>query len=205
MSGKDGSATAAAFPCNDRPMSIAGPTAALPPDAAEEDIAYIKASFVPMDDAARDAVERGVLPRATYVLPDGTPMVPADHAALLHDVGGDTDAVAMRFRERFTAAAGDPAAADEEHRAWLSGEYGACLHATTPEAIVAKGALMTAIQALLAQPGQDDRWRAALRGSVDALDALERPFAQWDRERWGPSSRDRLITATRERLPDVWG
>jgi hypothetical protein len=44
-----------------------------------------------------------------------------------------------------------------------------------------------------------------LRGAVDALDALERPFAAWDRERFGtPSSRDRLINATRQRFPDLW-
>ena len=71
---------------------------------------------------------------------------------------------------------------------------------------MAKGALMTAIGALLAGPAPaDERWRAALRGAVDALDALERPFAAWDRKRFGgPCSRDRLITATRERFPDIW-
>jgi hypothetical protein len=159
-----------------------------------------------MDDAVRPLVERGVLPQATYVLPDGTPMVPRDHAALLDEVGGDPDAVAARFRERFLAAGGNPAAAEEEYAAWLSGEYGACLHQTTPEAIVAKDALMTGITALLARPTPtDDGWRAALRGAVDALDALERPFARHDRDRFGgPSSRDRLIVATRERFPDIW-
>ncbi|MFL5840022.1 MAG: DUF6058 family natural product biosynthesis protein [Thermoleophilaceae bacterium] len=154
----------------------------------------------------RALVEQGVLPQATYVLPDGTPMVPGDHAALLDEVGGDPDAVAARFRERFLASGGNPGAAEEEYTAWLSGEYGACLHHTTPEAIVAKDALMTGITALLARPlPTDDRWRAALRGAVDALDALERPFARHDRVRFGgPSSRDRLIVATRERFPDIW-
>jgi Family of unknown function (DUF6058) len=185
-------------------MTLAAPTAQLPADA-HDDIAYVRASFEPMGDRVRSLVERGVLPRATYVLPDGTPMVPADHAALLDDAGGDPDAIVVRFHERFVAAGGDPEEADEEHEAWLSGEYGACLHSTTPEAIVAKDALMAAIQALLARPAADEGWGAALRGAVDALDALERPFAKWDRERFGsPSSRDRLITATRERFPDLW-
>ena len=185
-------------------MSLAAPTARLPADA-HDDIDYVKASFQPMAERVRTLVERGVLPRATYELPDGTPMVPADHAALLDDAGGDPDAVAVRFRERFVAAGGDPEQVEEEHEAWLSGEYGACLHTTTPEAIVAKTALMTTIRALLARPADDDVWRAALRGAVDALDALERPFARWDRERFGgPSSRDRLITTTRERFPDLW-
>ena len=186
-------------------MPLADATARLPA-AAKDDISYVEASFEPMGETARPLVERGLLPRATYVLPDGTPMVPADHARLLEDTGGDADAVAGHFRERYAAAGGDPADADEEYHAWLSGEYGACLHTTSPEGIVAKRALMDAIAALVARPDPADRrWCAALRGAVDALDALERPFAAYDRERFGgPSSRDRLITATRERFPNVW-
>ena len=186
-------------------MALAAPSAQLPADASR-DIAYVTDAFEPMADAVRELVARGILPLATYVLPDGTPMVPADHAALLDDADGDAQAVADRFRERFLAAGGDPGDADAEHEAWLSGEYGACLHSTTPEAIVAKGSLMGAISALLERPAPQERaWRAALRGAVDALDALERPFARWDRERFGaPTSRDRLITGTRERFPEIW-
>ena len=188
-----------------RITAIAASTARLPADAGA-DLDYVRASFRPMDDAVRPLVERGVLPLATYVLPDGTPMVPADHAALLDDAGGEPEAIAREFRERFIAAGGEPGAADDEHAAWLSGEYGACLHTTTPEAIVAKSALITAITALLAKPRtEDDDWRIALRAAVDALDALERPFASYDRDRFGgPSSRDRFITATRERFPQLW-
>ena len=188
-----------------RGMALSTPIAQLPA-SAEDDIAYVVASFQPMDDAVRPLVERGILPRATYVLPDGTHMVPADHAQLLEDAGGDPDAVADHFRERFVSAGGDPQDADAEYEAWLSGEYGACLHTTSPEAIVAKSALMDAIGALRARPAlTDEGWRAALRGAVDALDALERPFADYDRERFGaPSSRDRLIAATHERFPELW-
>ena len=188
-----------------RPTTIAGPTAQLPA-SAKDDIAYVEASFEPMNDRVRALVERGLLPRATYVLPDGTPMVPADHARLLDDAGGDPEGIAARFRDRYLAAGGDPALVDEEYEAWLSGEYGACLNSTSPEAIVAKSALMDAITALLAQPRPEDpNWGGALRGAVDALDALERPFAGYDRERFGgPVSRDRLVTGTRERFPDVW-
>lgn len=187
-------------------MPVSAPAAKLPADATD-DIAYVKDFFRPMDESARPLVERGVLPQATYVLPDGTPMVPADHAALLDDAGGDPGAVAARFRARFVAAGGDPADADAEHEAWLSGEYGACLRNPSPEAIVAKSALMVAIGALLASPATaDTSWCAALRGAVDALDALELPFAAYDRERFGtPSSRDRLITETHARFPHVWG
>lgn len=187
------------------PTPIAASDAQLPATDTE-DLAYVQASFHPMSDTVRALVERGVLPQATYVLPDGTPMVPADHAALLDAAHGDPDAVATKFRDRFEAAGGDPAEVDVEHAAWLSGEYGACLRTTTPEAIVAKGALMTAVSALLARPNPtDEGWRVALRGAVDALDAIERPFARYDRERFGgPTSRDRLITTTRERFPELW-
>jgi hypothetical protein len=186
-------------------MSLAASTAKLPADSAQ-DIEYVRTTFVAMDEAVRPLVERGILPQATYVLPDGTPMVPSDHAALLEDAAGGPDAVTARFKERFLAAGGAPAAVDEEHEAWLSGEYGACLWQTTPEAIVAKSGLVEAITALLADPREREQpWRTAIRGAVDALDALERPFARYDRERFGgPSSRDRLIAATRERFADLW-
>jgi hypothetical protein len=186
-------------------MALSVPTAQLPP-SAEHDIAYVIASFEPMDDSVRPLVEQGLLPRATYVLPDGTPMVPADHAQLIEDAGGDVAAVAAHFNERFLAAGGDAADAADEYEAWLSGEYGACLRTTSPEAIVAKSSLMGAVQALLARPApRDSSWRTALRCAVDALDGLERPFADYDRERFGgPTSRDRLVAATRERYANVW-
>jgi Family of unknown function (DUF6058) len=186
-------------------MSIAAPDARLAA-SEESDLDYVRSSFEPMAEAVRPLVERGVLPQATYVLPDGTPMVPADHCSLLEDADGNPDAVAAKFRDRFIAAGGDPHNVAEEHAAWLSGAYGACLRNTTPEAIVAKDALMTAIGALLARPSPaDNAWCVALRAAVDALDAMERPFARHDRQRFGgPTSRDRLITTTRERFPDLW-
>jgi hypothetical protein len=61
-----------------------------------DDIAYVRAEFRPLDAANAELVERGLLPRPTYVLPDGTPMVPETHGALLAD----------GFRERFLAAGG---------------------------------------------------------------------------------------------------
>jgi Family of unknown function (DUF6058) len=186
-------------------VSLSAPAAQLPADSAQ-DIEYVRTTFAAMDEAVRPLVERGILPQATYVLPDGTLMVPPDHAALLEDAAGDPRAVTARFRERFLAAGGRAASVDEEHEAWLSGEYGACLWQTTPEAIVAKAGLVGAITALLADPRESEqRWRTALTGAVDALDALERPFARYDRERFGgPSSRDRLIAATHDRFADLW-
>ena len=186
-------------------MALFAPSACLPADA-RDDIEYVQASFVPMASEVEDLVERGILPLATYALPDGTPMVPRDHAALLRDADGDPHAVESCFRRRFLAAGGDPAEVEGEYRAWLSGEYGACLRSTTPEGIVVKAALMRAITGLLSAPAPDDSsWCTATRSAVNALDALEMPFAAWDRQRFGaPSSRDRLVTGTRERFPALW-
>jgi hypothetical protein len=176
------------------------------PRMSAQDIEYVTSSFKPLDETMSALVDAGVLPKPTYVMPDGTPMVPPDHAQLLEDADGAPEAIAELFRERYLAAGGSPELADREYEAWLSGDYGACLWATTPEAIVTKDALMAAITALLARPRpQDAAWGKALRGAVDALDAHERPFAEFDRARFGgPVSRDRLITATRERFPDLW-
>ena len=176
------------------------------PESAQRDIAYVKESFRPMDESSRVFVERGILPQATYVLPDGTAMVPEDHAQLLQEADGDPGEVAHSFQARFMFAGGHPDELDREYEAWLSGEYGACLYATTPEAIVAKSALISAIEPLLAGPAPRHRWWCgALRGAVDALDSLERQFTEHDRQRYGaPTSRDRLITATRERFPEIW-
>jgi hypothetical protein len=154
----------------------------------------------------RGHVEAGVLPKATYELPDGTPMVPDDHAQLLEDADGDPGAVKALFERRFVAAGGGAQEAGQECGGWLSGDYGACLWCTTPEMIVLKGALMGAIEALIANPAPGTGpWESALRHTVDALDAIERPFAEHDRVRWeSPLSRDRLITAIRARYPAIW-
>jgi hypothetical protein len=180
------------------------------------DRAYIRENYVPLTELARDRdldvaalIADGRLPQPSYVLDDGTEMVPRDYFALLDDAGG-VDALHAHFVERYeVAAAREPEQLDpveDEWMGYLSGGYGVCLQAVTPEAIVRKCALMKRIEALVATPAPDDgRWRDDLRAAVDELDAIERPFAEYDRERFGgPVSRDRLITAVRERYPDVF-
>jgi hypothetical protein len=176
------------------------------PPGNEADLDYVRNTFTPLAAEHRGHVEGGILPKATYELPDGTPMVPDDHAQLLRDAGGDPGAVQGLFQARFVAAGGGAQDAEQEYAEWLSGDYGACLWCTTPEMIVLKGALMGAIEALIAGPQPGVRpWEAALRNAVDALDAIERPFAEYDRVRWEPPlSRDRLITAVRARYPAIW-
>ena len=63
---------------------------------------------------------------------------------------------------------------------------------------------MDAIEAALAAPRgrRSVDWRAALRADIDALDAIERPFAPLDALRLGaPPSRQRLIDWPRQRWP----
>lgn len=175
----------------------------------EADVAYLHANYLSLEQACvgrpespddvRRLIAEGRLPRPSYVLPDGTEMVPADYF-LLGDAGRD------EFAQRFLDAGGDPTAVDDEWQGYLSGAYGVCLKQQTAENIARKEQLVTLIEGLLGDPRPGDAgWRDRLRASVEELDALERPFApDYDRARWGPSSRDRCITASRERFPDVF-
>jgi hypothetical protein len=179
------------------------------------DVAYVRAGFVPLDELCaargedagrvRSLVAGGRLPGPSYVLPDGTAMVPRDFFALADAAGGAEPAREL-FVERYLAAGGDAAGAEAEWTAYLSGAYGVCLRTATPEHILRKGELVDEIDALIGapRPGDED-WRARLRAAVDELDELERPFAPaYDRARWGPSSRDRCITGPRRRNPELF-
>jgi hypothetical protein len=66
-----------------------------------------------------------------------------------------------------------------------------------------KNELCAAIEEELADPAPDDEaWLARVHALVDELDAIEPPFAPYDRLRFGgPVSRDRLIEEVRRRFP----
>ena len=177
-----------------------------------EDLAYLRSSFVALDVLARThghdpaAVRRAIvdrlLPAVPYVLEDGTELVAPDYFELAHLAGGFEALPAWFARAYAQAAARYPAAgtAEEQWEEYLGGNYAVCLRAVTPASIVAKGELMDTIERLTRDPAPgDDDWRGELTAAVDALDALEKPFAQFDRERFGSTSRDRCITAVRER------
>jgi Family of unknown function (DUF6058) len=178
------------------------------PAMTDADIAYVRANYLSLEqicagrpetsDEVRRLVADGKLPRPSYVLPDGTEMVPSDYFAI-------ADAGRAEFERRFLAAGGDPSEVDAEWHYYLSGDYGVCLKELTPENIARKTNLVPLVERLLADPQPADAgWCEQLRTAVDELDALERPFApEYDQARWGPSSRDRCITAARERFPDV--
>jgi hypothetical protein len=136
-----------------------------------EDVAYISANFVPLTDpAVRADVAAGRLPKPAYVLDDGTEMVAPDHLALAERAGGTA-----ALREWFEARA------PGEWEAYISGEYAVCLREVSPETIRRKAELIAQIDAAVAE-----------------LDALLRPFAPYDRIRFGgPVSRDRYVTPFR--------
>src|SRR5215208_1358396 len=167
----------------------------------QRDLDYIRAHFVPLEEGVQQAIERGVLPRPSYVLPDGTQMVPADYLALVD--------VRPSVERRYLAAGGTPVELEEAWAGYMSGTYGVCLEQVTPETIVRKSILVDSLTALLADPREDAvNWRDALRDQVEELDRLERDFApDYDRnvERFGrPPTRDLLIKGARERFPDVF-
>jgi hypothetical protein len=157
----------------------------------------------------RELIRRGLLPRPSYVLDDGAEMVPRNYFALA-DAAGGAERLHGEFERRYRAVAGaNLGELAEDWEGYLSGVYGVCLREVTPETIVRKGILVSALTPLLAMPRADDPdWRRAVREHVDELDSLEREFApDYDRnvERFGrPPTRDLLIKAARERFPDVF-
>lgn len=152
-------------------------------------------------------VDAGRLPAATYVLPSGERRYPPDYFVLAEngDGGGDLAGLAARFFARHLTAGGTMTEADEDWQGFLSGQFGVCLHAVTPESMVAKTRLIARIEELVAAPAPaDDGWCGALCAAVDELDALLRPFTDYDRDRWGDTSRDRLVGRVRARWPAVF-
>lgn len=181
------------------------------PSAA--DLPYLRETFVGLDtlcrahghdpDAVRRAMADRLLPGPAYVLEDGTELVAPDFFELAH-LAGSFEALPGWFRSAWEQAAArypEAGTADEQWEEYLTGIYAVCLRSVTPAAIVAKGELVDTIERLTAEPSpEDDAWRRELVAAVDALEALEKPFAPFDRVRFGPVSRDRLITAVRERF-----
>jgi len=164
------------------------------------DVEYIREDFHPLG-AAR------LLPTASYVLPDGTEMVPVDYFALVDEAGGP-ERLRDEFYERYRKAGGNIADLDDNWDAYLCSVFGVCLRTVTPEAIVRKAELVASIESLLEAPDEEDaHWQLRLRSDVDELDALEREFSpKYDRRRFGrPPTRDHLIVAARESHPRAFG
>jgi Family of unknown function (DUF6058) len=88
--------------------------------------------------------------------------------------------------------------------AWISywnGTYGMCLKDASPENIVRKNRLIDRIKSMLQPLPKDPAGLALLGDTVDELDALERPFCDFDRRFFQrPVSRDTYIDDVRALL-----
>jgi hypothetical protein len=184
------------------------------PRYTDADLAYVEAEFRTLDQLCADRADTpdqigeligaGTLPAPSYVLPDGRELFPPDYFALIDAAGGPAG-LREHFVQQHRAASSalgltgiDP---EEDWRSYLSGEQGATLRELTPEAMVEKAALVTGIDTLVAEPAPDDEgWRERLATEVDDLDELLPPFTDYDRQRWGGTSRDSHVTGVRARF-----
>ncbi|WP_416955042.1 GNAT family N-acetyltransferase [Nocardioides sp. T5] len=179
----------------------------------DEDDAYVREHFVAATPAAMEQMLAGRLPLPSYVLSDGTPMVPADHGALAELAGG-----VDRLRDWFLAFwADDTATGEDEWGHYLSGQY-VCLREVTPIRIRMKTARVAeasaAVEVLRRDP-HDPVGRGLLGQAVDGvlavpgLDAILLPMTAYDRLRFGgPTVRERWVDAPRAEfltpVPPVW-
>jgi hypothetical protein len=124
-------------------------------------------------------------------------MVPRDLLRLSNAAGGIEQLPAW-FQAQFR----DQSVAAEAWGEYLSGQF-VCLREVTPANIERKDALCNQIGRLIEEPDpRSGKWLSSLHELVDELDALEPPFAPYDRLRFGgPVSRDQLIVEVRRRFP----
>ena len=176
------------------------------PMTAEDD-AYASAWFVSLEELAaaenfapeelRRLMLANRLPLPSYICSDGRQMVARDLLELSRRACGFE-----RLPEWFAGHFDSAAKAVAEWDGYLAGHY-VCLRSKTPENMKRKDELVEAIEAEIAAPQPDSpTWLTRLHLLVDELDAVEPPFAPYDRLRFGgPVSRDRLIDGVRASFP----
>ena len=137
------------------------------------------------------------LPLPSYIRSDGTQMVARDLLELPRRAGG-YDELPQWFARQFDSSSD----ALRQWDGYLSGQY-VCLRNVLPETMQRKDELVDAINAAVAEPDPaNPGWLESLHRLVDELDALEPPFTDYDRLRFGgPISRDTCIDAVRARFP----
>jgi hypothetical protein len=64
--------------------------------------------------------------------------------------------------------------------------------------------IRTVSQLVQSPQPQSAQWREQLRAAVGTLDAIERPFTDFDRARWTYTSRERYITSVKQRYPEAF-
>jgi Family of unknown function (DUF6058) len=168
---------------------------------------YVSSWYVTLEDLAHS---RGVdaeelrrlmlanrLPIPSYIRSDGAQMVAKDLLDLADEAGG-FDQLPKWFATQWRSAAEAVGEWDD----YLSGRY-VCLRHVRPSDMQRKNELCDAIARELDRPAPDDEaWLEHIHALVDELDAIEPPFAPYDRLRFGgPISRDRLIDDVRHRFP----
>ncbi len=178
-----------------------------------EDDAYVREHFVEATPAAMEQMLAGRLPLPSYVLSDGTPMVPTAHGELA-EVAGGVD----RLRRWFVAFWPDePDVGEQEWAAYLSGQY-VCLRDVSPVRIRQKTERVAeaaeAVEILRGDP-HDPIGRGLLGQAVDGvlavpgLDSLLLPMTAYDRLRFGgPTTREQCVDGPRAQfltpVPPVW-
>ena len=172
-----------------------------------EDDNYVSSWYVRLEDLAhsrghdvrelRRLMLANRLPLPSYIRSDGAQMVANDLLELADEAGG-FDRLPEWFAQQWPTAV-------EAVREWddyLSGRY-VCLRSVTPANMRRKNELCAAIEEALQHPAaHDEAWLSRVHALADELDAIEPPFAPYDRLRFGgPISRDRLIDDVRLRFP----
>ncbi|GAA5114384.1 hypothetical protein GCM10023339_19950 [Alloalcanivorax gelatiniphagus] len=182
------------------------------PMTAEDD-AYVREHFVAATPEAMRLVLDGLLPLPSYVLGDGTPMVPADHGTAAEVAGG-----VERLHDWFVGFwEGDAEVGERKWLHYLSGQY-VCLHEVMPPRIKQMGERVAEAAAavdLLRRDPHDPVARGMLGEAVDGvigvsgLDSLLRPMTAYDRLRFGgPTVREQWVDGPRAEfltpVPPVW-
>lgn len=176
-----------------------------------KDIEYVTENFETLDTLCRIAgvaeatvragIAAGTRPRASYTLADGREFFARDYLSQCSDPGEfRSRAVAAAQRDKLALSDAD---IDDAWQSYLTGVYSVCLNEASPENIVRKRVLVERIEKLIAEPREYDvGWFQRLHTSVDALDALERPFSPYyDRVVFGrPPTRDSHIRDVRLRF-----
>lgn len=179
----------------------------------EADDAYVREHFVEATPEAMALMLDDRLPLPSYVLSDGTPMVPADHD-LLAEVAGGVDALHDWFVAFWPE---DPTTGEAEWGHYLSGQY-VCLKEVSPVRIRQKTervAEASAAVEILRRDPHDEIGRGMIGEAVDGvlavpgLDALLLPMTAYDRLRFGgPTVRETWVDGPRQEfltpVPPVW-
>ncbi|HEV2798782.1 MAG TPA: GNAT family N-acetyltransferase [Nocardioides sp.] len=167
-----------------------------------EDDAYVREHFVPATPGAMQRMLDGHLPLPSYVLSDGTPMVPAAHGELAEIAGGIES-----LHDWFVAFWDDePATGEAEWAAYLSGQY-VCLRDVEPWRMRQMAERIADAQRaveILRRDPHDEVGRGLLGQAVDGvlavpgLDSMLLPMTTYDRLRFGgPTSRETWVDRLR--------